>query len=254
MKMPAALLTKAGPANGHVPLLHCGDHLDQPEFHRRYEAYPDPSVRFELIGGVVFMMSPVGYDHNQGDYRITGLLFQYERATRGVEGAHNVTLILGPQSEPQPDNALMIRPECGGRVRIVKTGKKRYIHGPPELVFEVAHSSLAIDLYEKRSDYRQAGVMEYIVLEVEQDRVHWFDLRSGEALAIPSDGILRSRAFPGFWLDTKALRVRDVNRLADCLDAGLATTEHAQFVQELAARKKSLKQPRGGKREKRDAT
>jgi hypothetical protein len=32
------------------PLLHNGDRLTQPEFHRRYEAHPGKE-KFELIGG-----------------------------------------------------------------------------------------------------------------------------------------------------------------------------------------------------------
>lgn len=34
------------------PLLHNGDRLKQPEFHRRYQAHPG-SDKFELIGGIV---------------------------------------------------------------------------------------------------------------------------------------------------------------------------------------------------------
>jgi Uma2 family endonuclease len=206
-----------------IPLLYSGDHLTQREFHRRYEAYPDPEARFELIGGVVYVMSPAGYDHGRGDYRISGLIFQYERATPGVEGAQNVTIILGSASEPQPDNVLLIRPEYGGRVRIKRQGKARYIVGAPELVFEVAHSSLSIDLHEKRRDYQANGVLEYIVLDVERNEVHWFDLATNDPLSIPVDRIVRSRAFPGFWIDTRALVARDVALLADCLDKGLAS-------------------------------
>jgi hypothetical protein len=36
------------------PLLCNGDRMNQREFHRRYEAYPD-DVKFELIGGIVFI-------------------------------------------------------------------------------------------------------------------------------------------------------------------------------------------------------
>jgi Uma2 family endonuclease len=250
--MATGLVSRKKKAGDDVPLLYSGDHLDQPEFHRRYEAYPDPRARFELIGGVVYMMSPAGYDHGSGDYQITGLVFQYERATRGVEGSHNVTIILGPASEPQPDNVLMIRPEYGGRVQIKRHGKARYIEGPPELVFEVAHSSLSIDLHEKRRDYQTGGVLEYIILDVERNLVRWFDLRTGEELALPDDQVLRSRVFPGFWIDTPALAARDVFRLADCLDVGLASPEHEQFVKQLAARKGRSKATRGSQRPKRN--
>jgi len=244
--MTSTTLQKASRWESRIPLLYCGDHLNQPEFHRRYEAYPDPRAKFELIGGIVYMMAPAGYEHGKGDYRLTGLIFQYERATTGVEGAQNATIILGEKSEPQPDNVLMVRAAFGGRVRI--RGKKtKYIVGPPELVFEVAHSSLAIDLHEKRRDYRAGGVSEYIVFDVDRGQVHWFDLGRDEQVKVPPDRILRSRTFPGFWIDTKALIARDVNRLADCLDCGIASPEHAQFVELLAARRsdRSKKRARG---------
>lgn len=245
--MATGVLSKASKLNDDIPLLYAGDHLHQREFHRRYEAYPDPTARFELIGGIVYMMTPAGYDHSKGDYRITGLVFQYERATRGVEGGQNVTVILGDTSEPQPDNVLMIRAEYGGLVRI--RGKKtRYIVGAPELVFEIAHSSLSIDLHEKRRDYGGGGVLEYLVLDVERGVVHWFDLRTDEPLRIPADGIVRSRAFPGFWIDTRALMARDVNRLADCLDRGIASDEHSRFVAELDARRRQYRSTRRRKK------
>lgn len=228
----------------NVPLLYPGDRLKQPEFHRRYEAYPDRTAKFELIGGIVYMMAPAGYEHGRGDYKFTGLLFQYERATPGVEGAQNITVVLGSESEPQPDNVLLVRSEYGGRVRI--RGKKtKYIVGPPELVLEVAHSSRAIDLHEKRLDYRQGGVSEYVVFDIERGVVHWFDLTADVPLVLPADGILRSRQFPGFWVDTRALVARDIQRLAECLEEGLRSDEHQQFVEQLTARRKSNK-PRGG--------
>jgi Uma2 family endonuclease len=227
-----------------IPLLYPGDHLAQPEFHRRYVAYPDPNTKFELIGGIVYMMSPAGYQHGRGDLKLSGLIFQYERKTPGVEGAQNTTVILGPNSEPQPDNVLMIRREYGGRVQI--RGKKtKYVIGAPELVLEVAHSSRAIDLHEKRNDYRQGGVEEYVVFDVDRESVYWFDLRCDEQLSIRADGILRIRTFPGFWIDTAALMERNVERLADCLDLGMATREHQDFVDLLAKRRRAARKSRG---------
>jgi len=219
-----------------VPLLYCGDHLSQPEFHRRYEAYPKPNVRFELIGGVVYMMTPAGFDHGRGDYKLGGISFQYEVATLGVLGAANATVILNDTSEPQPDLLMMLMPECGGKSQ-VRGQKTRYIVGPPELVIEVAHSSVALDLNRKHADYLLAGIQEYIVFDVAADAVHWFDLRQNRELSLPEDRILRSFMFPGYWLDTQALLERDVRRLADCMARGIASDEHRTFVSELAVRR-----------------
>ena len=220
-----------------VPLLFSGDQLAQPEFHRRYEAYPN-DTRFELIDGIVYMMAPAGYDHSQGDYKLTGLLFQYEGATPGVEGAQNVTIILSDLDEPQPDGCMMLRPQYGGKCRI-EGGKTKYIVGAPELVVEVAHSSVALDLSEKRSVYARAGVLEYVVLDVSGNNVHWFDLRNDNPLELPPDGILRSFAFPGLWIDTEALVNRNVPALIKCMNLGLQSPEHAAFVQRLESTRKS---------------
>jgi len=45
-----------------LPLLVNGDRMKQPEFHRRYEAYPD-DTKCELVGGTVYMASPLRWPH-----------------------------------------------------------------------------------------------------------------------------------------------------------------------------------------------
>ena len=45
------------PSGNGLPLLCNGDRMKQPEFHKRYEAYPE-DMKFELVGGVVYMESP----------------------------------------------------------------------------------------------------------------------------------------------------------------------------------------------------
>lgn len=49
-----------------VPPLGAGDKLPRDEFMRRWEA--DPSIKLaELIGGVVYMPSPVSVEHGDSD-------------------------------------------------------------------------------------------------------------------------------------------------------------------------------------------
>ena len=62
---------------------------------------------------------------------------------------------------PQPDCLPFIQPEHGGRVRI---GEEGYIEGAPELVAEVASSSVSYDLGDKFKAYRRNGVREYLGL------------------------------------------------------------------------------------------
>jgi Uma2 family endonuclease len=215
--------------NGAIPPLYNGDRLSQPEFHRRYQAMPQ-GVKAELIEGIVYMASPVGRRHGQGQIRLGGLLWLYENGTPGVEALDNATVILGDESEPQPDLHLRILPGFGGRVIESKRG---ILEGAPELVAEVAHSSEAIDLHAKRRDYQSAGVLEYVVLIVREGRLRAFDLSSGLELKESSDGIYRSKTFPGLWLDIPAIVAGVGNQAHRTLNKGLKSPEHTAFVKRL---------------------
>ncbi len=57
----------------------------------------------------------------------------------------------------------------------------------------------------------------------------------GATVRAGADGIHRSRVFPGLWLDEAAFWARDFRRVRAALEQGLATPEHAAFVESLAA-------------------
>jgi Uma2 family endonuclease len=227
--MSTALPIKPKP----LPPLVAGERLDQPTFHERYEAMP-PETRAELVGGVVYMPSPVSDDHGEPDSNVSGWLFYYKLFTPGVRSPKDTTVKLDPKGEPQPDCQLRIPGELGGQTRVDAEG---YITGAPELVVEVARSSRDYDLNQKKADYERAGVREYVVVELDPDRIHWF-IRRGSRFARlrpGPDGIYRSKVFPGLWLDPEALFAEDLDRLIRVLEEGLATPEHAAFVAKLAA-------------------
>jgi Uma2 family endonuclease len=221
-----------------VPRLRNGDRLTQPEFHRRYLAY-DEDQKFELVGGTVFMASPLSWSHGAYHQQLGHVLGLYVDGTPGVEVGDNVTVILGEESEPQPDLSVRIGPECGGRSRV---NDQDYIEGPPELVAEIAYSSVALDLNQKRRDYEAGGVQEYFVLCVDDKELHWFHFPTGKLLKPTRDGVLRSVVFPGLWIDGAALLARERIRLAEVVQQGLASRAHQAFVRKLeAARRRSLK-------------
>jgi Uma2 family endonuclease len=219
-----------------LPTLEVGDHLDQKTFHARYEAMPG-HVRAELIGGIVYMASPLKPRHGRTHSRVMSWLIGYEDATPGVETYDNTTAILGEESEPQPDAYLIISPEAGGQMHY---NIDEYLVGAPELIVEVASSTESIDLHAKRTDYEKAGVQEYVVVALRQERVFWLTLRQGhyQDLAPGEDGVLRSEVFPGLWLDPAALLRHDGKRLTEVLELALASPEHAAFAARLAAARK----------------
>ena len=160
----------------------------------------------------------------------------YELSTPGTEFGDNATVLLGEESEPQPDLFLRILPEFGGQSA---TDARDYVEGAPELIAEVAHSSRAIDLYAKREDYTHNGVREYLVMSIGDQRLYWFDLAAAREIPVGPDGIIRVHSFPGFWIDVQALFQPDGKRLMATFQQGIDSPEHAEFVQRLSAAKKT---------------
>jgi hypothetical protein len=217
-----------------IPPLENGDHLTRDEFERRYRAMPAVK-KAELIEGVVYMPSPVRFDvHGEHHADLVTWLGVYRLHTRGVRIADNSTVRLDLDNEPQPDAALFIDRVCGGRVLIDEEG---YIVGAPDLVGEIAASSVSIDLGQKFFVYRRNAVCEYLVWRVEDRAIDWFVVRSGqlERMQAASDGSLRSAVFPGLWLDAAALLGGDLPRVHQVLHLGLASPEHAAFAARLAS-------------------
>jgi len=182
---------------------------------------------------VVYMASPVRIEqHSRPHYDVVTWSGVYRAATPGVHGGDNGTLRLGLDTEPQPDVFLRLEPEQGGRSWITEDD---YLEGAPELIVEIAASSAAYDLHDKKDAYQRSGVQEYIAVQVYEQRVDWFVLREGayEALTPDEAGVLRSEVLPGLWLQPAALWASDLAGLLGVLQEGLASPEHAAFVARL---------------------
>jgi Uma2 family endonuclease len=214
-----------------VQPLESGDSLGAVEFLRRYEAMPGVK-KAELIEGTVYMPSPVRLAHGASDSLIQGWLGSYAARTPGTQAAANVTVRLDPENVPQPDALLRILPECGGQTRLDAAG---YLSGPPELIVEVAASSVAIDLHDKLRAYRRAGVREYLVWRTLDRQLDWFVLDQDEyrSNAPASQGVLRSPHFPGLALAVDALLENDSAKVLDVLQIEMQTPAHAAFVAQL---------------------
>ena len=214
--------------------LHTGDRMNREEFHRAYMRTPE-GFKAELIGGIVYVASPLTRKHGIPHISLGATLVFYKAATPGVEAGDNVTVQLGYDAEPQPDLFLRILPEYGGQSGNSKGDD--YVDGAPELVAEIALSSRAIDLHAKRNDYLRNGVMEYLVVCVREREVRWFDLREDRELQLDADKVCRVRCFPGLWIDAEALLAGNDAKLLETLQRGLATPEHTEFAARLASQK-----------------
>jgi Uma2 family endonuclease len=216
-----------------VPPLRHGDRLTREEFERRYAAMPHVK-KAELIEGIVFMPSPARFDHHgePQDDLITWIGY-YRSKTPGVRSGGNATTRLAADSEPQPDELLLLPQHAGGSAMIDEDG---HVSGPPDLICEVAASSKRTDLGPKKKAYCRFGVREYLVWRVNDHEIDWFELHKGKYKSMPKrdDGLLCSKVFPGLWLDVNALIAGDLPRVFAAIDRGTSTDEHAAFVRRLS--------------------
>ena len=214
-----------------IPPLENGDQLTRVEFERRYNAIPHIK-KAELIEGVVYMASALRFkSHGKPHGYMMTWLGTYEAATPGVEFGDNSTVRLDGDNEPQPDGLLRI--EQGGRSRI---SEDDYVEGAPELIVEIAASTVSIDFNQKLKVYRRNGVQEYLIWRVLDSDFDWFSLNAGEYIKLEPDsnGIIYSQIFPGLWLDKAALLAGNLAKVLEVLQQGLASQAHQDFVQQLA--------------------
>lgn len=211
------------------PTLQAGDRLTRAEFERRYKALPKIK-QAELIEGVVFIPSPVHFQsHSQPHSAIISWLVFYKASTLNLQTGSNPTLRLDAENEVQPDALLFIK---GGKCKI---SDDDYLEGAPELIVEIAASSVSYDLYDKLKIYRRNGVQEYVVWQVNDKRLDWFELNEGQYLPLTPDanGIIKSKVFPGLNLAVNDLLEGDIAKVLAELQKGLASEEHIKFVERL---------------------
>ncbi|MGK7889178.1 MAG: Uma2 family endonuclease [Leptolyngbyaceae cyanobacterium] len=216
-----------------IPPLENGDRLNRYEFERRYNAMPRLK-KAELVEGVVYMPAALRFQsHGQPHGDIMGWLWTYKTATPGVLLGDAPTVRLDADNEPQPDAVLMIEAQRGGQARL---SDDDYVEGAPELVAEIAASSVAIDLGDKLHAYRRNGIREYLVWQVFDQKIDWFCWENGDYVLLPPDdqGVVRSRVFPGLWLAVQDLLAGNMATVLSVLQAGIASEEHAAFVERLS--------------------
>ncbi|NEO85255.1 MAG: Uma2 family endonuclease [Spirulina sp. SIO3F2] len=185
-----------------IPRLENGDRLTQIEFERRYHAMPHLK-KAELINGIVYMASPLRINqHGEPHALIIGWLTVYLASHSHLQLGDNCTVRLDPDNEPQPD--VLLRKRSSGTSTISADG---YVEGPPELIVEIAASTVSLDMHQKRELYCQMGVQEYLVWRVEDGVIDWFELVNGKYQLVQpnSAGLLCSNVFPGLRLDRTAL-------------------------------------------------
>ncbi|NES19395.1 MAG: Uma2 family endonuclease [Symploca sp. SIO3E6] len=204
------------------PLLENGDQLTRLEFETRYQRMPELK-KAELIEGIVYMGSPLRINqHGEPHADIMLWLGFYKTFTPNLQTGDNPTVRLDAENEPQPDALLRIKE--GGQSTISEDG---YVEGAPELIVEIAASTVSIDLRDKKRAYQRNQVQEYLVWRVYDQELDWFRLTQGKYIKLQPDeqGIIKSEIYPGLWLDVNALLGGNLAKVLEVLQQGIVSRE-----------------------------
>ena len=156
------------------------------------------------------MPSPVTIDDHSTPVGLMGAwLFNYAVTHRAVQAGHDGTVHLSPTDTVQPDVMLW---KTGGNARV---GSDRFLEGAPELVVEVAASSVVYDLHSKKESYRRAGVLEYIDWRTLDHQIDWFRLLDGkyEQVMPDEEGTVVSTVFDGLRLNLPRMLLGDASAI-----------------------------------------
>lgn len=222
----------SSPSQDIVPILENGDRLSRKEFERRYQAM-SPSTQAELIAGTVYMPSPVrARSYGQPHSQIMLWLGTYTIYTPGVSCFDHTSVRLDWDNEPQPDGILRIETESRGQSRI---SADDYIEGAPELIIEIASSSVAYDLHDKQEAYRRNGVQEYLVWQIRENQIRWWKLAGGmyQPLSANEEGVIAFEVFPGLQLNPTALLDGDMATVLATLQEGMKQPSYQSFLEQL---------------------
>ena len=201
-----------------------GDRLSLAEFKRLY-AIHTKIRKAELLEGVVYMASPPYFPHAQAQALAISWLFSYHCQTPNTLVTGRQSVELDADNEVQPDALMWIK----GDVALTDSG---LVVGAPNLVVEVAASTVSYDLGVKKNVYRRNGVQEYLVFAAYEQEVFWFSLHEGTYRTIEPEqhGIYKSQRFPGLWLDSAAFWQNDTAKLLATLNNGLQSDSHSTFL------------------------
>lgn len=167
-----------------------------------YRALPDDGPRFQLIEGELVPMTPApSFRHQSLVAELVARLrpFVRERGLGDVV-ASPIDVYLGEHDVFQPD---LLFVSTSRRDRIAHDG----VHGAPDLIVEVlSPSTRHVDLGVKKRAWALHGVLEYWVVDPDDETFTVYDLQGGRPEGrTRAEGVIESALLPGFSLDVRGL-------------------------------------------------
>lgn len=192
-----------------------------PPAHMTYEEFLKADFgeqRVEWVDGEIEYMGTVAREHSELAgwlYAVIRFLCEFHRLGSVFFEPFNMRLPKRPSGR-NPD-VLFVAAQHAERI------KRNHVDGPADLVIEVGNpDDRSRDLVVKRSEYEQAGVPEYWILD--PDRKEAVFLVLGEdghySTADPDDdGVYRSGAIEGLWIKVDWLFQQPLPPMLDILKA-----------------------------------
>lgn len=156
--------------------------IEDPRLEKAKCYYHDGQLRIE--------MTPIGNDH-ASDHSVVMLAVNLFCILKGIDfnGKDNCTYRKNQVGEAQPDASYYFRENADAiayGTSIIDLDR----YPPPDLVIEVANSSLSDDKGEKRILYEALGVSEYWILDVQNVQVIAFAVENGGSKRISESQVL----------------------------------------------------------------
>ncbi|MFD0960035.1 Uma2 family endonuclease [Paenibacillus chungangensis] len=147
--------------------------LEPPVTYEMYAEWPDDGQRYEIVDGIMELMSPrPSTTHQAVSGELAFIIKQSCRKDFLVFHAP-IDVVLSETTVVQPDILMIHR----SREHIVT---KRGIEGPPDLVIEIlSPSSHKRDKLVKRKAYAAHGVAEYWIIDTEARTLEQYQLLEG---------------------------------------------------------------------------
>lgn len=155
----------------------------------------DNAKTYYYKGQLRIELTPQGYDHSYDNFSIGSAIAIFSGITGiPISGVTNCTFRRGNEAEAQPDLAFYI----GENAEIIPpntTIVDLNVYPPPDLVIEIAKTSLSDDIGSKRMLYEQLGVREYWVVNVVQALLIAFAMADGGSRQITQSQLLLNLRF-----------------------------------------------------------
>jgi Uma2 family endonuclease len=137
-----------------------------------------PGVRLELVEGEIAVSPSPTPEHAYTDMKLCLLLGNYIEAHELGELYRDVDTILSRFTVRRPDILFF------SKERLHLIGKKA-MEGPPDLAIEIiSPSSIEVDRVDKFAQYRDAGVVNYWIVDPLDKTIEAFRLEGSELVAV----------------------------------------------------------------------